>query len=395
MRDVRRIRTNCILLVFLIVISALAGCSGKQPAGENGSIQMDESAVHDFSKRKDEVLTGTAPDKSEKSFMSEEATTSLTEFRHEMDGTTYLFAAAYLGYVGEPTKHPAEWIQEICPQIMMDYPFIKEISGKQIVGSIGDLYCIVPRDAQARVMIRQIIDEEDAAVGAKKAGDVLYQGDAGMPILLFCNEFRYWDRADAEISVEGTDGKKAVWQPMLDEAEYIVLPQNSGGEFLAMDFTYYSDGDADFGDTTPMGWYAPELEDLRETTWSTYQELDEGEITIYYLDLYGGEQADYGEYDGEACFAWQYGDEECQEYYEGWWSLEEVEGQICLRLDICRIGGLMYRGGEEPKVISNQFPVLCDSEGLSMILHKGLKNGESLPFLNEQTDFEFLTQPVG
>lgn len=77
MRDVRRIRMHCILLVFLIVISALAGCSEKQPAEENGSIQMDESAVHDFSK---------------KSFMSEEATTSLTEFRHEMDGTTYLFA---------------------------------------------------------------------------------------------------------------------------------------------------------------------------------------------------------------------------------------------------------------------------------------------------------------
>lgn len=396
MRDVRRIRINCILLVFLIIISTLAGCSEKQPTEENGSIQMDESAVHDFSKRKDEALTGTAPDKSEKSFMSEEATTSLTEFRHEMDGTTYLFAAAYLGYVGEPTEHPAEWIQEICPQIMVDYPFIKEISGKQIVGCIGDLYCIVPRDAQASVMIRQMIDEEDAAVGAKKAGDVLYQGDAGMPILLFCNEFRYWDRADAEISVEGTDGKKAVWQPMLDEAEYIVLPQNSDGEFLAMDFTYYSDWDADFGDTTPMGWYAPELEDLRETTWSTFQKSDEGERTIYYLDLYGGEQADYGEYDGEACFAWQYGDdEECQEYYEGWWSLEEAGGQVCLRLDICRIGGLMYREGETPKVISNQFPVLCDSKGLSMILHKGIQNGESLPFLNEQTDFEFLTQPVG
>lgn len=151
-----------------------------------------------------------------------------------------------------------------------------------------------------------------------------------------------------------------------------------------------------FGDMTPMGWYAPDLEDLWETTWSTYQDLDEGERTIYYLDLYGGEQADYGEYDGEACFAWLYdNDEDCQEYYEGWWSLEEVDGQACLCLDICRIGGLMYREGEEPKVISNQFPVLCDTERLSMILHKGLRIGKSLPFLNEQTTFEFLTQSVG
>lgn len=396
MRDVKRIRMHCMLLVFLIVISALAGCSEKQPAEENGSIQMDESAVRDFSKRKDEALTGTASDKSEKSFMSEEAAASLTEFRHEMDATTYLFAVAYLGYVGEPIEYPAEWIQETCPRIMEDYPFIKEISGKQIVGSVGDLYCIVPRDAQASVMIRQIIDEEDAAGGARKAGDVLYQGKAGMPVLLFCNEFRCRDRADAEIFVESTDGKQAVWQPMLDEAEYIALPQNGDGEFLAMDFTYYPDGDVDFGDTAPMGWYAPDLEDLRKTTWSTYRESDEEESIIYCLDLYGGEQADYGEYDGEACFTWQYGDdEECQEYYEGWWSLEEVDGQVCLRLDICRIGGLMYREGEEPKVISNQFPILYDREGMSMILHKGIKNGESLPFLNEKTGFEFLTQPVG
>ena len=170
MRDVRRIRMHCILLVFLAVISTLAVCPAKLSAEGNGSIQMDESAVHVFSKRKDTALTDTVPGKSVKSFMSEEATTSLTKFRSELEGTTYLFAAAYLGYVGEPTAHPAEWIQEICPQLMVDYPFIREISGKQIVGSIGDLYCIVPRDAQTRVMIRQMIDEEDAAGGAKKSG---------------------------------------------------------------------------------------------------------------------------------------------------------------------------------------------------------------------------------
>ena len=72
-----------------------------------------------------------------------------------------------------------------------------------------------------------------------------------------------------------------------------------------------------------------------------------------------------------------------------------MDGQVCLRLDICRIGGMMYQDGEEPQVISNQFPVLCDMEGLSLILHKGIQNGELLPFLNEQTDFEFLTKSVG
>ena len=66
-----------------------------------------------------------------------------------------------------------------------------------------------------------------------------------------------------------------------------------------------------------MGWYTPDLEDLKETTWNTWQYTEEGERIIYFLDLYGGERSDYGEYDGEVCLAWLYdGDEEYQEYYE-------------------------------------------------------------------------------
>lgn len=118
MRDVRRIRMHCILLVFLIVVLALAGCVKKQSGEENDRTGNDESAVHDFSKRKDDL------DKSTEVFMSEEAKASLTTLCQEMDGTTYLFAVAYLGYVGEPTEHPAEWIQNICPQIMEDFPLI-------------------------------------------------------------------------------------------------------------------------------------------------------------------------------------------------------------------------------------------------------------------------------
>ena len=37
----------------------------------------------------------------------------------------------------------------------------------------------------------------------------------------------------------------------------------------------------------------------------------------------------------KVCFAWLYeNEEEYQEYYEGWWSLKEVDEQVCLCLDI-------------------------------------------------------------
>ena len=84
MHDVRRIRMHCILLVFLIVVLALAGCVKKQSGEENDRTGNDESAVHDFSKRKDDL------DKSTEVFMSEEAKASLTTLCQEMDGTTHL-----------------------------------------------------------------------------------------------------------------------------------------------------------------------------------------------------------------------------------------------------------------------------------------------------------------
>ena len=46
MRDVRRIRMHCILLVFLIVVLALAGCVKKQSGEENDRTGNNESAVH-------------------------------------------------------------------------------------------------------------------------------------------------------------------------------------------------------------------------------------------------------------------------------------------------------------------------------------------------------------
>ena len=117
MHDVRRIRMCCILLVFPVAVLALAGCVKKLSGEENGSTGSDEPAVHGFSKRKDDL------DKSAEVFMSEEAKASLTTLCQEMDETTYLFAVAYLGYVGEKVEHPAEWIQNICPQIMGDLVF--------------------------------------------------------------------------------------------------------------------------------------------------------------------------------------------------------------------------------------------------------------------------------
>lgn len=155
----------------------------------------------------------------------------------------------------------------------------------------------------------------------------------------------------------------------------------------------YETDASDLDEINPMGWYVPKPGDLKETTWTTYQDPEEGERTNYVLTLYGGEQAGYGEYDGEVCFAWLYEDEEeYQEYYEGWWSLKEVDEQVCLCLDICRMGGSRYHEGKEPKVISNQFPVLWNEGERSMILHRGLQAGRTLPFLEGETTFEFLTQ---
>lgn len=154
--------------------------------------------------------------------------------------------------------------------------------------------------------------------------------------------------------------------------------------------------EASASDARPMDWQAPTAKALRGTTWTARNERENGLPAVSVLKLYGGEGAEYGDYDGEASLFWQYdGEAGSQEHYEGWWRLEELDGQTCLRLDLLCNGGALFQGDANPQRISDLFPPLWDPQQETLALCKGIQNGTLLPFHSEQLESAFLTKSVG
>lgn len=149
------------------------------------------------------------------------------------------------------------------------------------------------------------------------------------------------------------------------------------------------------GELRSMGWQVPTAKELRGTTWTAWNERENGLPTVSVLKLYGGEGAEYGDYDGEASLFWQYdGEEEPQEHYEGWWRLEELDGQTCLRLDLLCNAGALFQGDANPQRISELFPLLWDTQRENLALGKGVQNGTLLPFHSEQMEFACLMKSI-
>lgn len=142
---------------------------------------------------------------------------------------------------------------------------------------------------------------------------------------------------------------------------------------------------------------APLAEELKDTMWSIQRSPESGgRSAVYFLDLYGSEDSECGDYEGEASFTWLYdGDEEYQETYEGWWRLEDVSGQVCLRLDLLCTGGVLFSGDENPKRISDLFPLQWEMWKENLALYKGIQKGTLLPFHREQWEYESLLKTVG
>ena len=83
------------------------------------------------------------------------AEASLVSLRQAMVETPQLFAVAYFGYHetqdAEFPVDPFAVIQENAPQLCADLPFLLEIPEDRVIGTGGDLFCIVPLDEDATV----------------------------------------------------------------------------------------------------------------------------------------------------------------------------------------------------------------------------------------------------
>ena len=306
-------------LLALVMTLSLCACGGQvQPDPNKGKLPNGESGGSGESGAYDD---------------------SLDLLRQEMEGIQpYLFAAAWIGDGAGPLESDVrEWADGMSPNLCARYTFIKSIPDERVIGNGGSLYCVVPRDPDATLVVNRIVWNEE-----KRDYDIVetaYRSESGEPILLFiCADMGESPYPDTEIIVTDSSGKSVKWYPA-------VLPIDGEGNEYGYDFTPYGDD---------MGWAGPTAEQLASVNWTWDSETPDGDYVIAEMRL----EKQSGAAGGSVFFAWQYAGEDYQEIYEGRWTLEpDGESTALLRLDMECTGGVRYQTGGMPVNIEDSFPV--------------------------------------
>ena len=158
--------------------------------------------------------------------------------RQEMAGTGQLFAVACFGYHetidSDLPADPLTAMLEQAPQLCREYPFLLQIPEERVLGTGGELYCIVPLDADAPVAVTR--GHWDETLEQYIYLDTIYHSEAGEPILVFCNGGG-WE-PDIQIFISGASGE-VMWYPQLDDQQ-CAMPQRAEDWYdLIYDFSPY------------------------------------------------------------------------------------------------------------------------------------------------------------
>ena len=114
---------------------------------------------------------------------------SLDLLRQELDERHQdeRFAVAYIGDIDGSLRDLAvplrDWINDTAPGLCAQYTFVRNIPQERVVGDSGSLFCVVPRDPDATVVVNRIQWSE--AKGDYEVMKKLYRSQNGEPILLF------------------------------------------------------------------------------------------------------------------------------------------------------------------------------------------------------------------
>lgn len=161
---------------------------------------------------------------------------SLIIFRQAMVETPQLFAAAYFGYVPQDAD-PFTVMQEAAPRLCEDLPFLLTIDQEHILGTAGQLFCIVPADENATVAVNR--RPWNAETESYEEPKVLYRSESGSPILVMCPNEDWIP--DTEVVITDSNGTVTIWSPCLDPGYHISALRNENGEDMIFDFTSYDE----------------------------------------------------------------------------------------------------------------------------------------------------------
>ena len=267
------------------------------------------------------------------------------------------FAVAYIGDIDGSLSDLAislqEWMNSKAPMLCAQYPFIRNIPQERVVDDKGSLFCVVPRDPDATVVVNRIRWSE--AKGNYETIKELYHSQNGEPILLFVSyDLEKPPFETTELRLTDRYGDTLSWLPTTGAMS---LPYDfENDKNLAFDFTFYSQEGNDENDGSDFGWTCPDGSQLTQKLWVWRGEADKPAIATLELNANSSQE----NYWGSGTFIWWYESDYTtpEEVYEGDWSLSaNGEYSGVLTLDMTRTGGKRYTPGETERIIHDSFIV--------------------------------------
>ena len=326
---------------------------------------------------------------------SEEGKNSLLWLRDRVDFPQTMFGMAYLGYVGGLFDEGfeagfPEWLRENNEALLSRYPFIAEIDESRIIGGAGHLYCIVPVDEKAEVVINRV--QWDQSRGINEVTEALYRSQTGEPVLLFANLDGVAYETDTQVLITDSSGNTCEWEPSLDAMSYLVPCVSENGDALSFDFTEYA-------------WLsAPsELAPWLADGWSGMTALGLAGSGPngrgWFVNTTAGETNRKANFslrfypNGTADLHWSYEKKnDLEEMWTGYWTLRTVlDGPSYLTFNLSLVGGRRYGTADGPLYINETYPLLISPSGTELLVGEG-ENGANLPFLSQSTIACVLTQ---
>ena len=266
------------------------------------------------------------------------------------------FAVAYIGDIDGKLSDLAlplrDWMNDKAPMLCAEYPFIRNIPQERVVDDRGSLFCVVPRDPDATVVVNRIRWSE--VKGDYETIKELYRSQSGEPILLFVSyDLEKTPFETTELLLTDSHSDTLSWYPI---PGIVALPYDyENDRKLAYDFTFYSqEGNDGFG--SDIGWTCPSGSQLTQELWAWQGNTDKPALAT--LELHANSSQE--DYWGTATFTWWYESDFVtpEEVYTGDWGLTgngEYSGVIML--DLTRTGGKRYTPGETERLIHDSFIV--------------------------------------
>ena len=236
-----------VCVAFLICGLLLTGCTPAAPEQTiptvTGSVETpDNTAALETTESSNITESSQAtesPQATEKLWeMDDSAVASLVSLRQALVGTPQQFAVAYFGYAvpdGNMPADPYAVMAGIAPQLCENLPFLVQIPRENIVGTDGNLFCVVPTDENATVAVNWTPwDEATETYGETK---VLYRSETGDPFLLMTTNTAWC--LETEVIITDSSGEVMIWYPLIGGSNRIAPLCDDNGTSLYYDFSPY------------------------------------------------------------------------------------------------------------------------------------------------------------